>query len=364
MTPATFHVLAQPTGAICYIDCTYCLFLAKEARHAGSRVRLAESTLEAYIRRLMDAQTAPHIAIAWQGGEPTVMGLDFFREVAALVQQCALPGTTVEHTIETNGALLDEAWCTFFRENRFLVSLAIDGPRRLHDTARAGKTGYRTFDRVMAAAALLRQRRVKFNVVCPVHTANADYPLEVYRFLRDDLKSRYMQFVPIVERTTPVLRQIANLAWSDRAEHPHSATDFSVVSDRTVRPGQWGRFLTTIFDEWMQRDIGKVFVQTFDAALIAWLGLPPPVCSSDVARNALPKYCIECPVRFACQGGLPGHRFATTADGEPGLNYLCTGYKAFFAHIDRPMRLMADRLRAAGCGDHMLPTVAIEGGLA
>jgi uncharacterized protein len=415
MTPASFHVLAKPTGAICNLDCTYCFFLSKEALYPDSPVRMADETLEAYIRQVIESQHVPHVAIAWQGGEPTLMGLDFFRRATALVRTYARPGMTIEHTIQTNGTLLDEEWCAFFREHKFLVGLSLDGPRAMHDAYRVDKGGQPTFDRVMAAADLMRREGVEYNILCTVHAANADHPLELYRFFRDEVKTHFIQFIPIVERTTPALLQIANLGWGDRhRDRPLYLQEGHVVTERTVRPEQWGSFLNTIFDEWVHRDVGQIFIQMFDAALAAWLGLPSAMCifnetcgtalamerngdlyscdhyvepryrlgnihefhmrtmvESDqqiafgrTKRDTLPRYCRECDVRFACNGECPRNRFTTTPDGEAGLNYLCAGYKSFFRHIDGPMRLMAARLRNGGYADEVMSMLEADGGAA
>ncbi len=375
---ATFHILAKPTGAICNLNCSYCFFLAKEQLYPDSRFRMTDEVLESYLRQYLAAQRIPHATIAWQGGEPTLMGLDFYRRSIACEEKYARSDMTIERTLQTNGTLLDEEWCIFLRENNYLVGLSLDGPRELHDAYRVDKAGRPTFNRVLDAARLLHKHYVEFNILCAVSAANVAYPVEVYRFLRDDVGAQFIQFIPIVER--------------------HNETGFqegNTVTDRSVTAEQWGRFLVTIFDEWVTRDVGRVFVQHFDAALAAWSGAPPAVCifsptcgtalalehngdlyscdhfvepnyllgnildtplielvSSDAQRqfglnkrDTLPQYCLECPVRFACHGECPKNRFIETATGELGLNYLCAGYRAFFAHIDQPMRQMAALLR-------------------
>lgn len=409
--PTSFHVLAKPTGAICNLDCTYCFFLSKEALYPGSRFRMADDLLELYIRQLLEAQTGATLTVAWQGGEPTIMGLDFFRHAVELVKRYQRPGTTIEHTIQTNGTLLDAAWCDFFREERFLVGLSMDGPPGMHDTYRVDKGGKGTHHRVLAAARLMAQRDVDFNILCTVHAANADHPLEVYRYFRDGVGARFIQFIPIVERATSELLPLANQGWGERArDRPLYTLQGNLVTDRTVTAAQWGRFLSAIFDEWVRRDVGTVFVQMFDAALASWLGLQPALCifnetcgnalalehTGDLyscdhfveprfklgnirerhllemvaspeqrrfgtdKRDKLPRYCRECPVRFACHGECPRNRFIETPDGEPGLNYLCAGYKAFFEHVDRPMRLMADLVRRGRFADEVMGILAQE----
>jgi uncharacterized protein len=376
-----FHVLGKPSGATCNLDCTYCFFLSKEKLYPNSRFRMSDDLLETYIRQLLESQRAPEVTISWQGGEPTLMGLDFFKRSIDYVNKYARPGTTVQHTMQTNGILLNDAWCDFFREHNFLIGLSLDGPQAMHDTYRVDKGGAPTFHKVMRAARLLQAHQVEFNILTTVNAANADYPLEVYRFLRGEVGTQFMQFIPIVER----INEHGEIGFQEGNK----------VSERSVKPEQWGTFLITIFDEWVRHDVGTVFVQMFDAALASWYGAPPALCifsetcgnalalehngdlyscdhfvepkyllgnikqkhmielvASDQQRHfginkrdTLPRYCRECEVRFACHGECPKNRFLETPDGEPGLNYLCAGYKAFFHHINKPMRIMAELLR-------------------
>jgi uncharacterized protein len=407
-----FHVLAKPTGAVCNLDCKYCFFLSKEMLYPGDRFRMADDLLEIYVRQLLESQPGPEVTLAWQGGEPTLMGLDFFRRAMEHVRALARPGVTVEHTIQTNGVELTPEWCEFFREHRFLVGLSLDGPPPMHDCYRVDKGGRPTFDKVMRAARLMQQHRVEFNVLTTVHAGNSAHPLEVYRFLRDEVGTTFIQFIPIVERVTSDLLPLANRGWGARGSdrRPLYLQEGSLVTDRSVTPEDWGRFLIAIFDEWVRRDVGTVFVQMFDAALASWVGAPAGMCifaetcgsavalehngdlyscdhfvepkhllgnirtvhmlqlvSSDqqrrfgeAKRDTLPRYCRECTVRFACNGECPKNRFLATADGEAGLNYLCAGYKAFFTHVDRPMRLMAELLRRGRYADEIMPLLAAE----
>lgn len=408
--PSYFHILAKPTGAICNLDCAYCFFLSKEMLYPGSRFRMADDLLETYIRQTIESQQSDLVTIAWQGGEPTLMGLDFFRCAVELAHRYARPGVALEHSIQTNGTLLNDEWCEFFRANNFLVGLSLDGPREMHDLYRLDKGGAGTFDKVMRAARLMQQHKVEFNILCTVNTANADHPLEVYRFFRDEVKTQYIQFIPIVERATPELLPIANQGWGNMGtssrhhSRPLYTLEGNLVTERTVQPEQWGNFLITIFDEWVRRDVGTVFVQMFDAALASWVGAPASMCifsetcgnalalehngdlyscdhfvepkfflgnikkehmltlvASDqqrafgnAKRDSLPRYCRECEVRFACNGECPRNRFVKTPDGEEGLNYLCAGYKMFFNHIDEPMKLMADLLRRGQYADEVM----------
>jgi uncharacterized protein len=378
VAPAAFHIMLKPRGAICNLDCAYCYFLSKELLYPGSRFRMANELLEEYTRQYIEAQRAPEVTFAWQGGEPTLMGLAFFELAVALQQKYRRPGMTIHNAIQTNGTTLDDDWCGFFRRHGFLVGLSLDGPRALHDVYRVDKGGKPTFDRVMAGLELLKRHRVEFNILTTVHAANAERPLEVYRFLRDEAGARFMQFIPIVER-----------------DNDTGFQEGEAIRPRSVTGRQYGAFLTAIFDEWVRRDVGQTFVQIFDVALAAWYGQRPGLCifeetcglalamehNGDVyacdhyvepshrlgnmrevplielvasdkqrafgeaKRDTLPRYCRECDVRFVCNGGCPKDRVLTTPDGEPGLHYLCEGYQAFFRHVDRPMRLMAEMLR-------------------
>jgi uncharacterized protein len=391
--PFSFHVLGKPTGAVCNLNCNYCFYLSKEMLYPGSRFRMADELLEKYIKQLIEAQAGSHITVAWQGGEPTLMGVDFFRRSITYQDKYKRPGVVIENTLQTNGVLLDDEWCEFFREHQFLIGLSLDGPREMHDAYRVDKRGRGTFDSVMRGVRLLQKHGVEFNVLTTVHAKNADHPLEVYRFLRDEVKTHFIQLIPIVER-----------------ERDASGVENGAVTDRTVQPEQYGKFLIAIFDEWVRRDVGEVFVQLFDTALAAWLRLPSPMCifsetcgralalehTGDLyscdhfvepkhllgnikkkslrelvmseqqlrfgndKRDALPQYCRDCRVRFACHGECPKNRFARTPDGEPGLNYLCAGYKQYFTHIDRPMQMMARLLRRGRTADEVMQMLAAE----
>lgn len=424
--PPYFHVMAKPTGAICNLDCKYCFFLSKEALYPGSPFRMSEEVLENYIKQVIESQEAPHITVAWQGGEPTLMGLEFFRKSMELVHKYARPGVTIENTVQTNGTLLNEAWCEFFKENNFLLGLSLDGPQEMHDAYRVDKSGDPTFEKVMAAARLLQEHEVDFNILCTVHAANADHPLEVYRFFRDEVGADFIQLIPIIERATPELLPIANRGWGDQdlpsvdelgdlsiaksSKRPLYTLDGSLVTERSVTAEQWGQFLNVIFDEWVRNDVGNVFVQGFDSALGSWFGRGASVCihretcgdslalehngdlyscdhfvepkyflgninqdhmlelvSSDQQRkfgndkrDTLPQYCLDCEVRFACNGGCPRNRFIETPDGEPGLNYLCVGYRSFFNQVDHPMRIMADLLKQGRYADGVMGILAAE----
>ena len=410
-TPGYFHVLAKPTGAVCNLDCTYCFFLSKQALYPGSDFRMADDLLEIYIRQLLESQQPSPVTIAWQGGEPTLMGLDFFRRSVELVEKYRKPDQRVEHTIQTNGTRLDDEWCAFFKDHSFLVGLSVDGPRELHDKYRVDKGGRGTFDQVLRGWELLKKHWVECNILCTVHAGNVGYPLEVYRFFRDVFGAGFMQFIPIVERVNADLVPLANLGWGTRGSDPRPLylQSGDQVTDRSVQPEQLGKFLIDIFEEWARRDVGNVYVQIFDTTLAAYVGqytlcVFSPTCGDAVAlehtgdlyscdhyvepdcklgnirqehmadlvmserqrkfgadkQTTLPAYCRACDVRFVCNGGCPKDRFTSTPNGEPGLNFLCAGYKKFFEHMDKPMRLMANLLEAKRAPADIMHWYAME----
>ncbi|MGQ9463387.1 MAG: anaerobic sulfatase maturase [Candidatus Fervidibacter sp.] len=370
--PPAFHVMLKPRGPICNLDCTYCFYLRKENLYEkGTTFFQSDEVLEEFTRQYIEAQKVPEVHFGWQGGEPTLMGLDFFKKAVSLQEKYRKPGMKIHNSFQTNGILLDDEWCEFFKEHKFLVGLSVDGPRELHDAYRVDKGGKPTFDKVYQALKLLQKHGVDFNILCVVNRINGDHPLEVYRFFKNE-GVQFIQFIPAVECK------------------PEGS-----VTEWTVRPEQWGEFLCSIFDEWVRNDVGRIFVQQFEIALEAWLGFEPSLCvhaktcgnclamehngdlfscdhfvfpdyylgnimeaplvqlvASPFQRKfgsdkweRLPKYCQKCPVLFACNGGCPKDRFIKTPDGEDGLNYLCAGYKRFFNHIAPYMRLMTDLIR-------------------
>jgi uncharacterized protein len=397
-TPPAFHLLAKPTGATCNLDCAYCFFLSKEMLYPGSRFRMADDLLETYMGQLIESHRTPEVIIAWQGGEPTLMGLDFFRRSVELAERYRRPDMTISYTIQTNGTLLNDEWGEFLAANKFLVGISIDGPREMHDLYRYDKGGGPTFDKVIRGLDVLKRHHVDWNVLCTLHRTNAERPLEIYRFFRDELGAQFMQFIPIVERMTPeqaLLPEGQDKEWKSWRDRPLYTQDGELVTQRSVTAGQYGNFHSTLFDEWVRRDVGRVYVQMFDVTLANWVGEPSGLCvhsktcgvalalehngdlyscdhfvepsyllgnikqehmidlvAPDKQRrfgqdkfDTLPQYCLECDVRFACHGGCPKDRFITTPDGKPGLNYLCPGFKHFFHHIDEAMRFMANELR-------------------
>ena len=392
--PRAVHVLVKPTGAVCNLDCSYCFFLSKEMLYPGSRFRMADDLLDTYIRQLIEAHRVPEVQLAFQGGEPTLMGLPFFRRAVELAEHYRRPGMTVHYSLQTNGTMLSDEWGEFLAANRFLVGISIDGPRELHDHFRHDKGGGPTFDRVMRGLDVLQRHRIDWNVLCTLHAGNADRPLDVYRFFRDELGAGYIQFIPIIERLDEAEAGPA-VEWSTWRDRPLYTQSGNQVTSRSLTAEQYGRFLCAVFDEWVRHDVGRVYVQMFDVALANWAGVAPGLCihartcgaalalehtgdlyccdhfvepgyrlgnireehlielvASDKQRqfgndkyDRLPAYCRGCDVRFACHGGCPKDRFIDTPDGEPGLNYLCAGYKMFFHHIADAMEFMVDELR-------------------
>ncbi|MBN1681640.1 MAG: anaerobic sulfatase maturase [Anaerolineae bacterium] len=377
VSPPAFHIMTKPRGAICNLDCDYCYFLSKEHLYPGSSFRMSTDVLEAFTQQYIEAQRVPEVTFSWQGGEPTLMGLDFFRQAIVFQQQYKKPGMVINNAIQTNGTLLDDEWCAFFHEQNFLVGISLDGPPDLHNVYRHDKGGRPTHTRVMQGIRLLQKHRVAFNVLTCVQAANAPYPLDVYRFLRDEVGAQFIQLIPIVERDNTTGYQ-----------------EGAAVTERSVTGKAYGDFLIGVFDEWVRRDVGRVFVQIFDIALAAWSDNRPGLCVFEetcglamalehngdlyacdhfvepnhylgnllevpvvdmavsghqrqfglAKRDTLPQMCRECEVQFVCHGGCPKNRILTTPDGEPGLNYLCDGYKAFFSHIDHPMQVMTAEL--------------------
>ncbi len=394
-----FHIMTKPIGPICNLDCRYCFYLEKENYYTADRKVLpswamSPETLDLYIQQYIEAQPGHEVQFAWQGGEPTLLGVAYFENVVRLQAKYA-NGKQIQNALQTNGTLLDDAWGRFLADNQFLVGVSIDGPADLHDIYRVDKQQRPTFDRVMKGISVLRSHKVDFNTLTVVSRKNSQQPERVYQFLKE-IGSGYIQFIPLVERNIPdVSRTIDGLIQLHLAKPAISNDDDSApVTDWSVRSIDYGRFLCTIFDEWVRADVGKVFVQHFDVALGNWYGAPGALCvfsetcgkalamehNGDVyscdhyvypeyrlgniheksltelvespeqqkfgnaKRDSLPTQCLECDVRFACHGECPKHRFTRTSTGEFGLNYLCAGYKMFFQHIDDPMKVMCQLL--------------------
>lgn len=373
-----FHVMAKPTGSKCNLKCDYCFYLKKHYLYPHSAFRMPNRVMERYIRQTIHAHKSTHITIAWQGGEPTLMGLDFFQHATELIKRITPPEIKIEQTLQTNGVLIDDAWCRFLKKNNFLVGLSIDGPKHINDIYRKDKTGRSVFNQVINSARLMQKYDVNFNILCTVNAVNSEHPLEVYRFFRDELKVPYLQLIPIVERNNETGNQQGNS-----------------ITNRSVNPVQYGKFLTEIFDEWLKRDVGSMFVQLFDGVLASYLYgysslcILRPKCGESVALehngdvyscdhfvepnyllgniikkpigelicsekqclfgNAkwrqLPRYCKKCEFLFTCYGECPKNRVLKAPNGEEGLNWLCEGLKAFFIHTREPMQVMANLLR-------------------
>lgn len=392
-TSRTFHVMAKPTGATCNLSCDYCFFLKKDKLYPSSHFRMSDEVMEEYIRQAIEAHEGPVLTIAWQGGEPTLMGLDFFRRSIEVQRKYLKPGMQIENTFQTNGILIDEEWCSFLHELKFLVGLSIDGPKHLHDAYRKDKIGASIFDKVIHAARLMQAHGVEFNILCTVNAVNSLHPLDVYRFFRDELGANYIQFIPIVER-----------------DNETGFQEGRSVTDRSVSPEQYGQFLIEIFDEWVRKDVGSTFVQFFDGILASWvlgqstLCVLQPTCGKGLVlehngdlyscdhfvepshllgniletplleladsqrqhqfgqakADTLPNYCRKCEFSFTCHGECPKNRLTETPDGEPGQNYLCNGLKMFFKHVDHPMRIMADLLKRGQYADGVMQIIAEE----
>ena len=364
-----FHLMTKPVGAICNLDCVYCYYLEKEGLYAGgkTRFRMDDAVLDSYIRQYIASQPGPEVTFAWQGGEPTLLGVDFYRRALELQRQYA-GGKTVHNTIQTNGTLINDEWADFLASNGFLVGVSVDGPPAVHDAYRTDKGGAPTHDRVMRGLEHLRRRGVEYNILTTVNANNVRDPVGLYRYLRS-LGTPFIQFIPVVERPDPAS---------------------SAVTDHTVPAEAFGDFLCQIYDEWVRRDVGQIFIQYFDSALSSFMGMGgsmcvfAPVCGNALALEHngdvyscdhyvypeyllgnltelplaelvnspaqvafgqaklrdLPAACVGCDVRFACHGDCPKHRF-----GAGGVSYLCPAYKRFFRHAAPTMRYMANELR-------------------
>ncbi len=383
-----FSIMAKPIGARCNLDCTYCFYLEKDTLYPDVRMpKMADDVLESYIRRYIRSQPGTQVTFIWQGGEPTLLGVDYFRRIVDLQQRYA-DGKTITNSLQTNGVLLNDDWCALFREYDFLIGLSVDGPEDLHDAYRVNKGGRGTFKQVMRGLESLKKHQVEFNTLTVLHRGNADDPLRVYRFLKD-IGSRYQQYIPIVERAALDKTEGGLFLVSPAFAGTARVTDWSLM------PDQYGHFLVTLFDEWVRRDVGQVFIQLFDSTLSFWMGRGAEMCifqetcglglameyngdlyacdhyvypdyrlgnimEADLSalifspdqvafgRNkaaALPTQCRTCEVRPLCNGGCPKHRIAKTRDGEPGLNHFCAAYFRFFTHTAPYMHFMANELR-------------------
>jgi uncharacterized protein len=379
--PKGMHVLAKPIGPACNIKCDYCFYLEKHALFdAHEDMRMSDDVLAAYIRQYVESQPTPVVEFVWHGGEPTLLGLDFFRKVVEL-QKPFIGRKQITNSLQTNGMRLTDEWCEFFKEHNFFIGLSLDGPREIHDRYRKDHVGKPTFDEVMQGLRLLRKHGVEFNVLACVARETAHHPLEVYNFFKSE-GVKFIQFTPIIERLPDAKTAEAGL-WLATPAKLDGEEPNTLVTPWTVEPAKYGEFLVAIYEEWVKKDVGEIFVMNFEWALNAWIGNESPVCifarncgravamehNGDVyacdhyvypeyrlgnvlnenlremvegsvasgfgphKEKSLPEYCRKCEVLEACWGGCPKHRFTKTPDGEPGLHYLCAGYKIYFKHI-------------------------------
>ena len=382
------YVTLKPAGAQCNLACRYCYYSEKKHLYgtAASRPLMSDEMLEQFTREYIEAQTMEQVLFVWHGGEPLLCPIGFYKKAAALQRKYAR-GKHICNVIQTNGTLLGDEWCEFFRENNWLVGISIDGPQEYHDCYRQTSSGSPSWDKVMHGISLLKKYGVEWNAMAVVNACNACHPTEFYRFFKD-IGCRYLQFTPVVERliTTADGCRLASLA--DSGEIP--------PADYSVTPEQWGEFLCTIFDEWVHHDVGKTFVGIFDCTLANLMGVPPGICAysrdcghagvmehngdvyscdhfvfpehkignigsqtltemlygekqqafSRLKHASLPRQCRECDVEFVCHGECPKNRFLKDCYGETGLNYLCRGYHRFYLHAAPYMDFMKRELLA------------------
>jgi uncharacterized protein len=398
------HLMAKPIGPLCNLDCGYCFYLEKESAFPPrERFRMSDDVLEAYVQRYIAAQPAPEVEFTWQGGEPTLMGLEFFERAVSLQRKFS-QGKRIRNTLQTNGTLLDDAWGIFLKRENFLVGVSLDGPRALNDAARLDKKGNSSYDNTVRGLEILSHHGVDFNVLVTVSSVNVDHPLEIYRHLKS-LGAHFIQFNPVVERVASPKEAVIGLHFAvppalTKLKAPQAVAlgePDPAVTSQSVSALAYGEFLCAVFDEWVRQDVGTVYVMNFEWALASWCQLPAGACifsarcgkaaivehdgsvyacdhftypqyrlgnlavddlnamMQSPAQEAfgaakettLPSDCLRCEFRFACNGECPKNRFMKTADGEPGLNYLCAGYKAYFRHITPAMNLMASLLGEA-----------------
>jgi uncharacterized protein len=382
--------MAKPAGPACNLRCRYCFYSEKKSFFRESKTwRMNDEVLDAYIREYISSQPGPSVIFEWQGGEPGLVGVDFF-ENALDLQKKYSRGKQISNSFQTNGTLLDDAWCAFLSENNFLVGLSLDGPEPVHDVYRADKDGRPTFGKVLRTLELMKKYGVEVNILAAVSCESSKQPLDVYRFFRQQ-GVQFIQFIPIIEREADPKAQ----RWGLQLAAPPSLTReerSTTVTPWSVEPNQYGNFLTQVFDEWARNDVGRIFVMNFEWSIGAWAGAGPGVCylAPSCGRNlimeyngdifscdhfmypayrlgnildgglgkmveskkqiafgaaketALPQYCRNCDVLFACRGGCPKHRFVKSPDGDPGLNYLCVGFKEFYHYVNPFMKRMLE----------------------
>lgn len=394
------YLMAKPVGSRCNLRCDYCYYLEKEKLYSASGhggMMMDDRVLEAFIRQYIESQTTPAVLFTWHGGEPLLRDRSYYEKIIALERRYAR-GIRVDNAIQTNGTLLDDDWCRFFRDNGWLVGLSVDGPEDLHDRYRRTAGGGPSFAAVMRAIETLDRNAADWNALAVVNVYNARHPDRFYDFFRS-VGCHYIQFTPVVER---LVRHADGRHLASVADTSASLADFSVT------PGLWGDFLCRVFDRWVRADVGTYFVQLFDATLANWVGVPPGVCSlgsycghagvvehngdiyscdhfvfpeyrlgnildrplldmmysgrqrdfGTAKRGALPRQCRECRYTDICNGECPRNRFVLSADGQPGLNYLCEGYYRFFSHSEPYMRFMRDELLAGRPASNVMALAA------
>ena len=381
------YVMLKPAGAHCNLACKYCYYLEKNKLYpTAQRHLMSDEMLEQFTREYIEAQTMNQVLFTWHGGEPLLRSLDFYRKALSLQQKYA-GGRRIDNVIQTNGTLLTDEWCEFFAQNHWLVGISIDGPQPDHDHYRLTAAGKPSWKKVMQGIKLLKKHGVEWNAMAVVNAYNANHPLEFYRFFKEN-GCQFLQFTPIVERLTRHEdgRTLASLADKDEIS----------LSEASVAPEQWGYFLCAIFDEWVRKDVGKIFVEIFDCTLANWMGISPGICAyskecghagvmehngdvyscdhfvypeyklgnirdhslidmlygeqqqefSRLKHSSLPRQCKECDMEFACHGECPKNRFMKDKYGDSGLNYLCPGYYHYYQHVAPYMDYMKQELMA------------------
>lgn len=381
------YVMLKPAGAHCNLACKYCYYLEKNKLYpTAQRHLMSDEMLEQFTREYIEAQTMSQVLFTWHGGEPLLRSIDFYRKALSLQQKYAR-GRRIDNVIQTNGTLLTDEWCEFFAQNHWLVGISIDGPQPYHDHYRLTAAGKPSWQKVMQGIKLLKKHGVEWNAMAVVNADNANHPLEFYRFFKEN-GCQFLQFTPIVERLTRHEdgRTLASLADKDEIS----------LSEASVAPEQWGYFLSAIFDEWVRKDVGKIFVEIFDCTLANWMGISPGICAyskecghagvmehngdvyscdhfvfpeyklgnirdhslidmlygeqqqefSRLKHSSLPRQCKECDMEFACHGECPKNRFMKDKYGDSGLNYLCPGYYHYYQHVAPYMDYMKQELMA------------------
>lgn len=379
------YVMLKPAGAHCNLACKYCYYLEKNKLYpTAQRHQMSDEMLELFTREYIEAQTMNQVLFTWHGGEPLLRSIDFYRKALSLQQKYA-GGRHIDNVIQTNGTLLTDEWCEFFAQNHWLVGISIDGPQPDHDHYRLTAAGKPSWQKVMQGIKLLKKHGVEWNAMAVVNAYNANHPLEFYRFFKEN-GCQFLQFTPIVERLTRHEdgRTLASLADKDEIS----------LSEASVAPEQWGYFLCAIFDEWVRKDVGKIFVEIFDCTLANWMGVSPGICAyskecghagvmehngdvyscdhfvfpeyklgnirdhslidmlygeqqqefSRLKHSSLPRQCKECDMEFACHGECPKNRFMKDKYGDSGLNYLCPGYYHYYQHVAPYMDYMKQEL--------------------